>query len=83
MKLPTNRLDLAVWLAVLAYFGFYVFGVIMGVYAPWEVPYLTIPFLLMLVGVVIYFVRTRGNEPDPATDGAIHEARKMRERRGF
>jgi hypothetical protein len=46
-----DRLSTIITLAASVYLGFYVFGLVMGVYSPGEVPYFTIPALL-LVGVL-------------------------------
>jgi len=46
-----NRTDMALRLAGLAYLGFYVFGLVMGVYGIWDVPILTVIAGALLVGL--------------------------------
>jgi len=85
MKKPSGRLGLVLWLAALAYLGFYVFGLVMGVYSPGQVPYLTIPAGLMVLALVAVGLRTRHDpgDHDLLEDEALHESRRMREQRGF
>jgi hypothetical protein len=78
-----NRLSTGFWLAGLGFLGFYLFGLIMGVYSATEVPYFTIPAGVVAVAFAIYLAR--GGRPGAAdsADAGIRESRHLRERRGF
>jgi hypothetical protein len=80
----TNK-RLSTWLAlgVCAYLGFYVFGLIMGVFSPGEVPYFTIPAVLFVVLGIVQFVRTRRKATQAASDPLTRQSRHLRETRGF
>jgi hypothetical protein len=78
-----DRLMTAFWLAVLAFLGFYVFGLIMGVYSPGEVLYFTIPAAILAVLYVVHAVRSRHAKNRSADDEVIRESQRLRERRGF
>ncbi len=67
-------------LAMLVYLGFYVFGLVMSVYAPGDVPYLTLPAVVFAVIVVAQFVLARRNA---GRNAMTPEARHLRETRGF
>ena len=76
----SNRLSTFLTLAMMVFLGFYIFGLVMGVYTPGEVLYFTIPAILFAVLVVVLFARARRNSPkSPRTA----EARHLRETRGF
>ena len=77
-----DRLTQILWLAMLTYLGFYVFGLVMGVYAPGDVPYLTIPAILFAVAVVVQAVAARRAGAE-AQDDVTRETRHLRETRGF
>jgi hypothetical protein len=70
-------------LAVGAYLGFYVFGLVMGVYSPGDVPYFTIPAVVFAVGLVVLAVVGRRGEPGPDEEELTHRTRHLRETRGF
>jgi len=75
-----DRLSTFFTLAMLAFLGFYVFGLVLGVYAPGDVPYFTIPAVVFAVIIVGQFVMARRNASRNAmTPGARH----LRETRGF
>lgn len=71
-------------LLLLAYLGFYVYGLILGVFSPFELLALTIVAIAMVVTIVLIWLRWRLGGPDE--DGSDEDARKLhgyRERRGF
>jgi hypothetical protein len=76
----SHRISTALMLAGLAYLGFYVFGLVMGVYAPGDVPYLTIPAGVIAAASVAYLISSRR---DGAVESEQFESRHQRERRGF
>jgi heme exporter protein D len=78
-----DRLMTAFWLAVLAFLGFYVFGLIMGVYSPGEVLYFTIPAAVLAILYVVHVVRSRRAINRGKYDEVIRESQRLRERRGF
>ena len=67
-------------LAMLVYLGFYIFGLAMGVYAPGDVPYFTIP---AAVFAVIFVAQLVGAHRDSSRKGMTREERHLRETRGF
>jgi hypothetical protein len=82
-----DRLTTAFRLAVLAYLGFYLFGLIMGVYAPGAVLYFTIPAAILGSALVVHVVRSRRAAPARATAAAdeelTHAEHRLREKRGW
>lgn len=82
-----DRLVTAFWLAVLAYLGFYVFGVVMGVYAPGDVLYFTIPAGVLACALVVHVIRSRraaAARTTVSTDEEFARAEhKLRETRGW
>ena len=77
---PRDRLSTFFTLAMLAYLGFYVFGLVLGVYAPGDVAYFTIPAVAFTVIIVVQVVRSRRGASGNAMTA---EARHLRETRGF
>jgi hypothetical protein len=83
-----DRLVTAFWLAVLAYLGFYVFGLVMGVYAPGDVLYFTIPAGVLACALVLHVIRSRraaaAVRATVSTDeGFARAEHKLREKRGW
>ena len=71
-------------LAGLAYLGFYVYGLMMGVFSPFELLGFTIVAVVCLAGYVVYAVRLRRAMRTPGKHEAMmREAHYYRERRGF
>jgi H+/Cl- antiporter ClcA len=71
-------------LAALAYLGFYVYGIVMGVFSPLEMVGFTIIAAICLAASIIHSVRLRRALKDPQQHDAImREAHVYRERRGF
>ena len=76
-----NRLAL---LAALAYLGFYVYGLVMGVFAPFELLGFTILAVVFTAAFVVHMVRLRRAMKTPgAHEKMMREAHVYRERRGF
>jgi hypothetical protein len=77
------RLSTVSFLAGMAYLGFYVFGLVLGVYSPGEVPYLTIPAALIVIASVAYLIHERRTPAAEADEEALVASRRRREERGF
>lgn len=78
-----DRLSTGFSLGVLAYLGFYVFGLVMGVYSVTDVPYFTIPAILLALAFLVHIVRGGRKQTGHGDDAAIRESRHLREERGF
>ena len=71
-------------LAALAYLGFYVYGLIMGVFSPVAMLGFTLIAVGCLAAFGVYLVRLRRAMSTPAThDAVMRQAHVYRERRGF
>jgi len=71
-------------LAALAYLGFYVYGVVMGVFSPFELIGFTILALVFAAAFIVHVVRFRRAMRTPGEHEALmREAHVYRERRGF
>ena len=79
---PRDRLTTAFLLAAGAYLGFYVFGLVMGVFSPGEVLYFTIPAGILVLVLAVLLIRKRRGAP-PAEEEAIRDEHRLREKRGF
>ena len=85
LKLMSNTL-LVLWLAALAYLGFYAFGLIMGVISPTDQIGLTIVAAVLLAWSTAHAIRVRRallDEGDPTHDDLMNARRRWREQRGF
>ena len=81
-KLP--EISSLVLLIGFAYLGFYVFGIVMGVFGPGEIPLFSVIAMVVVVAGVVHFVRRRKAIEDPEErHERLHEQHDMRERRGF
>jgi hypothetical protein len=82
MKRDTlNRL---ITLGALAYLGFWVFGLVMGVYSFWEIPVLTILAGVMVLVAVWHALLVRRAMADPGVGPEIErDMHKQRTERGF
>jgi hypothetical protein len=78
-----DRLMTVFWLAILAYLGFYVFGLIMGVYSAGEVAYFTIPAAILAVAYLVHVFRSRRASDREGYDELVRESQRLRETRGF
>lgn len=71
-------------LAALGYLGFYVYGVVMGVFSPVELVGFTLVAVGCLVAFLVHTVRFRRAMRTPGEHEALmREAHVYRERRGF
>ncbi len=81
-----NRLKVAARLLAAAYLGFYVYGIILGVFSPVEIPLFTVVALVLSAFLVIYSLRVarsyRARKNDP-NDEMMRELHALKERRGF
>jgi hypothetical protein len=79
-----SRLALVFVVAGLGYLGFYVYGVVMGVFSPVELIGFTILAVFFTALFVVHVVRVRRAMRTPEDRGAMmREAHVYRERRGF
>jgi hypothetical protein len=79
-----ERLNRLIALGALAYLGFWVFGLVMGVFSFWEVPVLTILAGVMVLIALWYHLLVRRTLRDPETGPAAErEMHKQRTERGF
>jgi hypothetical protein len=78
-----DRLPTFLFLSVAVYLGFYVFGLVMGVYSPGEVWYFSIPAVGMAAFLVVAIYRERRARRAPAADPVTQAAHRLRETRGF
>lgn len=73
-------------LGLLAYLGFYVFGIVMGVFSPTERWIFTIPAIVFVILYLLYARSVRrayDDHDDPRHDATVHAARDQREKRGW
>ena len=71
-------------LAGLAYLGFYVYGLVMGVFSPFELWAFTILAVVFAAAFIVHMVRLRRAMRTPgAHEQLMREAHVYRERRGF
>lgn len=85
MSTLRRTLRVLVPLALLSYLGFYVYGIILGVFSPAELLGFTILAIGFTVGLVAYALRLRRSPPEPAdpSSAQARAERALRERRGF
>ncbi len=73
-----------VLLVGLAYLGFYVFGLVMGVFSPGEVVGFTVVAVAVICVTAVHALRMRRAAEDRETRSAeLRELHRLRERRGF
>jgi hypothetical protein len=82
MRLPAF-LPRVLLLAALAYLGFYVYGVVLGVFSPGEMVGFTAVAVLCLVAGVVHAVRIRRALSGPDRGRITHDLQKYREKRGW
>jgi len=71
-------------LGALGYLGFYVYGLVMGVFSPFELLGFTVLAVVFAAAFVIHTVRIRRAMKTPGQHEAImRQAHVYRERRGF
>jgi hypothetical protein len=78
----SDRLPTALSLGALAYLGFCMFGLIMGIYSPGEVIGFTVGAAAAAAFYVLQVIRRRRASAEPCEE-AMREAHRMREERGF
>jgi hypothetical protein len=79
-----DRLNRLIALGALAYLGFWVFGLIMGVYAFWQIPVLTILAGVMALIGIWHVLIVRRSMADPEVGPEIErDMHKQRTERGF
>lgn len=79
-------LDLAsrlLLLGALAYLGFYVYGLVLGVFSPGEMIGFTILAVICVAVGVVHAIRIRRALEGPDRDRITHELQKHRETRGW
>jgi hypothetical protein len=70
-------------LAAFAYLGFYVYGVVLGVFSPGEMIGFTIIAGICVVAGVVHAIRIRRAMRGPDRDRITHDLQKHRETRGW
>ncbi len=75
-----NRLFL---LGAFAFLGFYVFGVVMGVFSPGEMVGFTLLAGVFIIVGVVHAVRIRRAMRGPDRERITHDLQKLKEGRGF
>lgn len=70
-------------LAALAYLGFYVYGVILGVFSPGEMVGFTVLAVACVIAGVVHAVRIRRALSGPDRAQITHDLQKHRETRGW
>jgi hypothetical protein len=86
MTARLSTISRLVLLVGFAYLGFYVFGIVMDVFAPGEIPLFTVIALVVVVAGVVHLLRGRRavEEEDPEDRRErMREQHDLRERRGF
>lgn len=79
-----GKLSRLALLVALGYLGFYVYGLVMGVFSPLELFGFTILAAVFAAAFVVHLVRIRRAMKTPGQHEAImREAHVFRERRGF
>jgi hypothetical protein len=80
------RIRILIWLGFLAFLGFYVYGVVLGVFSPGELFGFTIMAVVFAVLFAFHSRRTRQalrDVDDPSHDALTRAETKRREKRGF
>jgi hypothetical protein len=70
-------------LAALAYLGFYVYGLIMGVFSPGEMVGFTIVAVVAVIAGLVHAFRIRRAMAGPDRARITHDLQKYRETRGW
>jgi hypothetical protein len=80
------RLAYAFWPLAVGYLVMYVFGLIMGMYAPWELTGLTFIAVVLAVAYTLHAHRVQRairDHDDPSHEALMEKLHDYRERRGF
>ncbi len=84
MQWFSERFKIFVPLVAGVYLGFYVFGLVMGVFGFNDLPVLHLIALVCVVGLAVFFVALRAGVSPFAPDSQLaRRARNARETRGF
>jgi hypothetical protein len=78
-----GRVLVAFWLLALGYLGFYVFGLVMGLFSPIEMLGFTIAAAVIAVSFTVHAIRVSHAIRDHADDEMMRGIHQYRERRGF
>ncbi len=70
-------------LGAFAFLGFYVYGVVLGVFSPGEMIGFTIVAVICVIVGVVHGIRIRRALRGPDRDRITHELQKYRETRGW
>jgi hypothetical protein len=70
-------------LAALAYLGFYVYGLVLGVFSPGEMIAFTIVAAICVIAGVVHGIRVRRAMNGPDRARITHDLQKHRETRGW
>lgn len=85
MENAREKLKLLLPLFALVYLGFYVYGIMLGVFSPFEPIGFRIIALVLPLGVLLWSLALRRgwSELEEPTDEQAREIRARREKRGF
>jgi hypothetical protein len=79
-----DRIKLLIPLLAAVYLGFYVFALVMGVFAPAELLWMGAIAAVCAVGLIVYVIAIRRGISPISEDSPLQRAgREQRERRGF
>jgi hypothetical protein len=79
----TDRLMSGIWLALLGFLGFYVYGLVVGAFTPGEMAGFTVVAGIAVVMYAVHLARGRGAANELGDDATMPQAQRLRERRGF
>jgi hypothetical protein len=75
-----------IWLALLAFMGFYIYGLVLGAFTPFELVGCTVLAVVIAVVFPFHLWRTKraiSDETDPSHEEITRTAQEQHERRGF
>lgn len=79
-----ERFKILIPLLAAMYLGFYIFALVMSVFAPFELIWLTVIAVICVAGLIAYAVAIRRGISPIADDSPLSRAaQEQRERRGF
>ncbi len=85
MKHTVDRLSLVFLTLALGAIGLYVFGLVLGVFAPADLWFFGIAVAILAALIAVHSVRLRRRlrHPGPEHDELMRDMHQLRERRGF
>jgi membrane protein implicated in regulation of membrane protease activity len=80
---PLDNIKKLLLLGAMAFLGFYVFALVMGVFSPGEMIGFTVLAVAFAILGAVHLVRVRRAMDGPERERIVHELQKYHERRGF